>query len=92
VSELVSGPASTGSVGGPGDRQAGQAGDGSSKSKASSTSGQRAEEGSGAALPSNPAAPSIQDLTGRWSGRMQLFGTAVGATNAEFGLLGEDWK
>jgi hypothetical protein len=97
VSELVTPPSPPGTSGPVldpgGGRQGGQEGGASKKGKAGPSLEPPAEGSAGSAgVTPRPATPSIQDLTGRWSGHIQLFGTPVGATNVEFGLLGEDWR
>lgn len=46
----------------------------------------------GTAGDTSSALPALRDLQGRWSGRIEVFGGAAGATNIDFALQGEDWR
>jgi hypothetical protein len=34
----------------------------------------------------------LQELSGKWAGRIEVFGIPAGATNIDFALRGEDWR
>lgn len=57
----------------------------SSSSLVPSTPGSSSSSGSS-------AIPGLQDLAGRWSGRIEVFGGGDGATNIDFALKGDEWR
>lgn len=41
---------------------------------------------------SSSLVPGLQELTGSWSGSIQVWGDDQGAADVEFSLQGRDWK